>query len=301
MGKWGVEAFYPTALEQEVDKAARIVRTFTQRSDAEPVSQASHSGFVDENASKKTQAMLYKIPPAVLQGAQGVAVFTVFRSGFILSGAGGSGVVLTKDEKGEWGPPSGLLVHTVGWGLVAGVDIYDVVLILRNQRAIDAFKYPKFSIGGELGVSAGPVGNGAVLDSGLEASPCFSYVKSKGLYAGVQLDGTIILTRSDENARFYNYPGIPVETLLDNKLPRHQMPRECLPLWQALCAGEGRPQHLGTDAIPDAPAPGDHTFTEEEINALQQEQEKQDPAPSQASPPPPQPAQDILPPPKRNV
>ncbi|CCU98875.1 unnamed protein product [Malassezia sympodialis ATCC 42132] len=313
IGKLGLEAFYPTPLEQEIDKAARIVRTFTHRKeDAAANVEVRPSDVVDENASKKTQPMLAKIPPEVLRAAKGVAVFTVFRSGFIFSGAGGSGVVLTKDESGEWGPPSGLLVHTVGWGLMAGVDVYDVVLVLRNQRAVDAFKYPKISVGGELTVSAGPVGNGAMVDSGVEASPCFSYVKSKGLYAGVQLDGTIILTRSDENARFYNYPDISVETLLDVKIPRHQMPRECMPLWQALCAGEGRPEHLGTDAIPSAPAPGDHTFTDEEIDALRQDQEKLGGAPGPGAQPAPAPvgeakgsaappAADILPPPQRRI
>jgi len=305
IGKFGLEAFYPTPLEQEIDKAARIVRTFTQHSEDIPTTEDIRpSDVVDENASKKTQPVLAKIPSEVLRAAKGVAVFTVFRSGFIFSGAGGSGVVLTKDENGEWGPPAGLLVHTVGWGLMAGVDIYDVVLVLRNQRAVDAFKYPKISVGGELTVSAGPVGNGAMIDSGVEASPCFSYIKSKGLYAGVQLDGTIIITRSDENARFYNYPGISIETLMDIKIPRHQMPRECMPLWQALCAGEGRPEHLGTDAIPSAPAPGDHTFTDEEINSLRQEQEKLGGAPptgAEAAPADKAPVPDILPPPQRHI
>ncbi|WFD24044.1 hypothetical protein MEQU1_002741 [Malassezia equina] len=319
VGKLGLEAFYPTELDLEIDKAARIVRTFTQRSeDVAAMEKMQAAQATDENAARKTQPMLVKIPPEVLRGAKGVAIFTVFRSGFIFSGAGGSGVVLTKDANGEWGPPSGLLVHTAGWGLMAGVDIYDVVLVLRNQRAVDAFKYPKISVGGELSLSAGPVGNGAIIDSGLEASPCFSYIKSKGLYAGVQLDGTIILTRSDENARFYNYPGVSVETILNNKIPRHQLPRECMPLWQALCAGEGRPEHLGTDAIPDAPAPGDHTLTEEDIDSLRQKQEKRGGAlpsePTTVPPPPPReaastdaavsgapPASNILPPPQRRV
>lgn len=98
-------------------------------------------------------------------------------------------------------------------------------------------------------------------------------------------DGSIFLTRTDENARFYNYPDIPVAKILDSQLPRHQLPRECMPLWQALCAGEGRPQHLGVDAIPMEPAPGDHEVTKDEMALLQQQQE--DKSGSTPMPPPP--------------
>ena len=212
----------------------------------------------------------------------------MFRSGLGISGAGGSGIVMSRYENGDWGAPSGILVHTVGWGLMVGVDVYDVVLVLRTQEAVNAFKHPKISIGGELSVAAGPVGNGAIVDSGLEASPCLSYVKSKGLYAGAQLDGSIFLTRSDENARYYNYPGIPIETILDNKLPKHQIPYTCKSVWQALYVAEGRPDYMGTDAIPEGPSPGNYEATDEEKAALAKEQD----GTSTSSAP-------ILPPPRR--
>lgn len=282
-GRFGMESFYPMTLDKEIEKCARIVSTFTRRGAGlgdDKVPHEAEKGLKSANtdndyADRKTQKVAFTIPENLLKDAKGVAVFTVFRTGFAFSGAGGSGVVVTKDENGEWGGPSGILIHTMGWGLVIGADIYDVVLILRNERAVNAFKYPKISVGGELSVAAGPVGNGAMLDSGIEAAPCLSYVKSKGLYFGLQLDGTIILTRTDENARFYNYPDIPVASLLDNKLPRHQLPRECMPLWQALCAGEGRPEHLGTDQIVDGPTPGDQVLTDEDVEALHQEAARQ--------------------------
>ncbi len=106
-------------------------------------------------------------------------------------------------------PFDGTILH-----LLTGADIYDVVLILRTQRAVKAFVNPKVSIGGELTVTAGPVGAGAVVsktvfifrvackandlpwmmiwkvDTGIELSPVLSYIKSRGLYGGIQLDGT---------------------------------------------------------------------------------------------------------------
>ncbi|KAF8315716.1 hypothetical protein DL93DRAFT_2078979 [Clavulina sp. PMI_390] len=125
----------------------------------------------------------------LIRNAQGLAIFTAFRTGLGFSGAGGSGVVLSRDSEGNWGPPSGLLIHTIGFGFLAGADVYDVVLILRTRKAVKAFSNPKVSLGAEVSVAAGPLGAGAVLDSGIEASPVLSYVKSKGLYGGAQVDG----------------------------------------------------------------------------------------------------------------
>ena len=153
---------------------------------------------------KKTQKVLHNIPKSVMKSAKGVAIFTVFRTGLGLSGASGSGVVVSRKKNGEWGAPSGILIHTLAFGFLIGIDVYDVVLVLRTERAVRAFTKPKISIGGEISVSAGPVGNGLLLDSGIEMSPAWSYTKSKGLFAGVQLDGTIILERGDENERTYH-------------------------------------------------------------------------------------------------
>jgi lipid-binding SYLF domain-containing protein len=91
-------------------------------------------------------------------------------------------------------------IHTIGFGFLAGMDVYDAVLVLRTRKAVDAFTRPKVlrlpfllrshyqrsffalqqvSLGAELAIAAGPVGGGAMLDTGIEASPVFSYVKSK--------------------------------------------------------------------------------------------------------------------------
>lgn len=318
-GRFGIEAFYPMSLPEEIAKCARTISAFTEldemekkRAEAEyaekhgtrhPAAQqqpqAAEPGAVPEKVESGTaatadtpanagahgaegapaggghptqQKMLATVSPKVLQKAKGVAIFTVLRTGWGgFSGSGGSGVVISRNENGEWGAPSGILVHTLGFGFVFGADIYDVVLVLRNEQAVNAFKNPKISLGGELSVAAGPIGTGSMVDSGIEAAPCFSYIKSKGFYAGVQLDGTIVLSRIDEDARFYHYPDIKVETLLDNTLPRHQIPAEVMPLWQALYRAEGRPDYMGTDQIPQGEAPSDHVLTDAEVDQLHAE------------------------------
>jgi hypothetical protein len=103
-----------------------------------------------------------------------------------------------------FGPPSGILLHTLGIGFLIGIDIYDTVLVLRTQEAVDAFAHPKISIGAELSVAAGPLGSGGALDIGFtDKSPAWVYTKSRGFYAGIALDGTVVIERNDENERFY--------------------------------------------------------------------------------------------------
>lgn len=196
-GKMGMEGFWPGPMLGEIEKCARILRTFTSDEVLETA---------NPDDAKKTQKVLVKIPPKLIANAQGLAIFTVFRTGLGISAASGSGVVISRDNEGVWGPPSGILIHTLGFGFLAGADVYDVVLILRNRKAVNAFANPKVSLGAELSVAAGPLGAGAMLDTGLEAAPVLSYTKSKGIYGGAQVDGNIIIERTDENERFYGRP-----------------------------------------------------------------------------------------------
>lgn len=97
---------------------------------------------------------------------------------------------------GSWSPPSGILLHILSIGLVVGIDIYDVVLILNTEQAVNQFRHARVKLGGEVSVAAGPVGSGAGVDASRAGS--YSYTKSKGFYAGLALDGQICIERGDE-------------------------------------------------------------------------------------------------------
>ncbi|KAK0542944.1 hypothetical protein OC846_006580 [Tilletia horrida] len=290
-GKLGAESFWPTDLALECDKAARILRTFTvQGAQADDDPSAEATGGVIGGATKtpdqleqerklhqydsrKTRKVIKKIPPQVIAQAKGIAIFTVFRTGLGFSGAGGSGVVLKRLSDGSWSGPSGILLHTIGWGFLIGLDIYDVVLVLRTDKAVEAFRNAKVSVGAELSVTAGPVGNGAMVDSGVEASPAFSYVKSKGFYAGLQLDGNIIVNRKDENSRFYGVPDVQTTDVFSG---RHPAPKAAYPLLKTIYDAEGgtnpAASRLGADVhVPDGPTPGDIALSQEDAAALEAE------------------------------
>jgi lipid-binding SYLF domain-containing protein len=183
-------------------------------------SSYSDDGFYTEQkthhqpASSSTQSLdgpkgkakvLVKIPQKVIQNCVGLAIFTTLRTGLHISGAGGSGVLIARLPDGSWSPPSGLLIHTLGAGLIVGLDIYDCVCVINSPAALAAFTHPRLSLGGEVSVVAGPIGAGGSLEAavGRSAKPVYSYMKSRGLYAGLQVDGTVVVERRDENERFY--------------------------------------------------------------------------------------------------
>ena len=127
------------------------------------------------------------------------------RSGLWMSGAGGCGVIVGRLPDGSWSPPSGIMLHTAGLGFMVGIDIYDCVLVINTDKAMEAFSRIRCTVGGELSAVAGPVGTGFVVESEIHArqAPIYTYMKSRGFYAGVQVDGTIMLERDEENERFY--------------------------------------------------------------------------------------------------
>lgn len=179
------------------------------------------------------------------------------RTGLWVSGAGGSGVLIARKEDGSWSPPSGLLVHTLGVGFMAGIDIYDCVIVINSRKALEAFSKLRVSLGGELSVVAGPLGAGGIIESEVtkDRKPVWSYVKSRGLYGGLQIDGTIIVERNDENAKFYG-ERLPVGQILAGNV-RH-VPQETRLLMEVAKAAEGKTVDSGIMAQVDAmPPPGD--------------------------------------------
>lgn len=177
--KIGSEAFWPTTLDKESDKAARILKSFCSkcfplRAPSPPLLTLllAEDGFYAEedrvatvDVPKGKQRVLKKIPQSVIENAVGLAIFTTMRTGLWVSGAGGSGVLIARKEDGEWSPPSGILLHTAGLGFLVGVDIYDCVVVINNRKALDSFTKIRATIGGEISAVAGPAGVGGVLEN----------------------------------------------------------------------------------------------------------------------------------------
>lgn len=118
------------------------------------------------------------------------------------AGAGGSGVVIARVPDGTWSPPSAFSVRSGAFGLVYGVDVYDCVCVLNTDAAVDSYATPEMNLGGGVALAAGPLGGTANLNM-KEVKPVWTYTKSRGLYGGVTVDGTIIKEKMAMNAEFY--------------------------------------------------------------------------------------------------
>lgn len=212
-----------------------------------------------EGVPKGKQRVLKKIPTKVIQNAKGLCIFTTMRSGLWVSGSGGAGVLVARKPDGTWSPPSGIMMHTVGVGFLVGVDIYDCVIVINSDKALEAFQSVRCTLGGEISAVAGPAGVGGILDTELHKrqAPLFTYIKSRGFYAGLQLDGTIVIERTDENERFYG-ERIGVKDILAGKA-RHP-PYEIRRLMETLKAAQGDTD-VDESLIPDEAPPADYEVT----------------------------------------
>lgn len=152
------------------------------------------------------------IPRAVLRDAKGLAILTVAKAGFIVSARGGTGVVVARTGKG-WSGPSAIGTGGAGFGLQAGAQVSEFVIVLNTDEAVRAFsRGGNVSLGGDISIAAGPVGRTA--EAGvMPVAATYSYSRNQGLFAGVSLQGTVIATRNEANAEFYGRPVTPEEIL----------------------------------------------------------------------------------------
>lgn len=134
------------------------------------------------------------------------------RAGLIVGGSGGVGVLVAKDPAtGEWGQPVFYNLGGASLGLQIGGDRSEMILLIRTEEALDAFLSARFQLGAEVSVAAGPVGAGAgeQVDAGIVA-----FVRSKGLYAGATVEGTVIRPARERNATFYGREVTPADILV---------------------------------------------------------------------------------------
>ncbi|GKT08762.1 lipid-binding SYLF domain-containing protein [Desulforhabdus sp. TSK] len=149
------------------------------------------------------------LPPALLKDAYGVAVLPgLLKAGFVVGGKYGRGVLSVR-EGGRWSNPSliTLMGGSVGWQI--GAESTDVILVFKTRKSIDAITQGKFTLGAQASVAAGPVGRSAEAATDVQLkSEIYSYSRSRGLFAGVALDGAALQIDDDANAQYYRSPGV---------------------------------------------------------------------------------------------
>jgi lipid-binding SYLF domain-containing protein len=153
-----------------------------------------------------------------LDHAKGVLIFPrVLKGGFIFGGSGGTGVFLVRDEKtGSWGEPAFYTLGSLTFGFQIGGEATEIVMLAMTQRAIDSLLSSSFKLGGDVSIALGPVGIGAkaIPDIPNVTADFYSFAKSKGLYAGLNLEGSFISVRDSLNRAYYGKDVRPADIIV---------------------------------------------------------------------------------------
>lgn len=280
------EDYWPTTLDRETEKAARILHSFCSkslpflgermsrpsRSGVEPqLTRLTAEGYISNSSSddgpasprsslSSTQTKK-KIPPRIVQNAVGLAIFSCMRSGLWKSGSGGSGILVARKSDGRWSPPSGLLLHTAALGFVIGVDVYDCVLVINSMSDLEMFTRATITLGADVELSVGPILPTGQIESDTRSKDTLqnvcTYVKAKGEHRAVNIDGSLVTERVAENHRFYGRE-VSVLEVLAGQVPSVEFP-ELRTLYEVMKSAEGRVDFDAPllEKLALQPAPGD--------------------------------------------
>jgi len=173
-----------------------------------------------------------------LPSARGVLIVPRYlRAGFWVGGAGGRGVLVAREKDGPgWLGPVFYYLGSASLGVQVGVDLAEVVLLIMTDGGVDRLLGGDLKLGADARVAAGPVGVG----TGASTADILSFSRSRGLFAGIALDGGVINPSGDFNQAFYGQAATPADILVRRSVPPNP-------------AGESLVRRVQTAAAPAIP------------------------------------------------
>jgi lipid-binding SYLF domain-containing protein len=179
-----------TTQQQIVDKAQLTLEAFASDGQLKDVFK---------QLSKEARALF--IIPQFMRGA------------FIFGGAGGSGVLIARDERtGKWGDPVFYNIGSASFGAQIGADVSEMVLVVRTRKGLEEFYTNDFKLGANAGMATGPVGGGMAAQ-GITAD-IISYARQKGAFAGMAVDGAFVSVSNDSNQAYYGKSVRPTDIIV---------------------------------------------------------------------------------------
>lgn len=161
------------------------------------------------------------IPPALMQDAFGIAVIpNVIKAGLMVGGRHGKGVLVVRNAHGSWSPPVFLTLSggSVGWQV--GVQSSDIVLVFRNKSSVDHILEEQFTLGADAAVAAGPVGRQVEAGTDVRLTAAiYSYSRSKGLFAGLALEGAMLQVDHSADEAYYHQDEITPKAIFAGEVP----------------------------------------------------------------------------------
>lgn len=157
-------------------------------------------------------------------GPQARALFIVpqfMRGAFAFGGAGGSGLLLVREERtGKWGQPVFYNIGSASFGLQIGADVSEIVLVVRTTKGLEEFYSSDFRLGASAGMAVAPVGEGASVHG--IAADIVAYARQKGAFAGLALEGAFVTVSDGSNAAYYGRPVRPIDIMLKGDVSNPQ-------------------------------------------------------------------------------
>jgi len=169
-----------------------------------------HSKRIHESATVLGEIMRADdkgIPQDLMEKAQCVGVVpNLKRAGFIVGGKYGKGVLTCRNESATgWSAPSTIRIEGGSIGFQIGAGETDVVFVVMNQRGVTKLLEDKFTLGGDASVMAGPVGRSAeARTDAMMHAEILSWSRSRGVFAGVSLEGATLRPDNDDNEKIYH-------------------------------------------------------------------------------------------------
>ncbi len=172
-----------------------------------------------------------RIPEEILGSADCVAVVpSLLNGGFVFGGRYGKGVASCRTEKG-WSAPAFFVIGGGSFGLQIGGQATDVVMLIMNKGGMDNLLSSKFKLGGDASAAAGPVGRHAAADTDWKMrAQVLTYSRSRGLFAGLELNGAVIKQDKDSTREFYGRM-VPFKTSLRGEI---EAPKSAYPFLSTL-------------------------------------------------------------------
>jgi len=145
---------------------------------------------------------------------------SITKAGFIVGGSGGRAVAFARDPAtGKWAGPAFYTLATASVGFQAGIAVSEVVALVMTDKGLNSLLASSFKIGGDASIAAGPVGAGA--QSNLTAD-LVSFSRAKGVYGGLNFDGTVVNVTEEWNDLYYGQPAGTTDILVRMKLHNRQ-------------------------------------------------------------------------------
>ena len=161
------------------------------------------------------------IPSGLMSRAQAVIIFPgMLKGGFFVGARYGKGVATVRDSKtGDWGTPSFMTTLGGSFGFQFGAQSVDLILIVMTEKGLKGLLNNNFTLGGDMSVAVGPVGRYAEMGVDiLLQGDTYSYSRSKGIFGGVSLKGTIIKQNVSYNEAHYKADLTPEEIMIEGKV-----------------------------------------------------------------------------------